>query len=340
MDHRRINGLIAIAVAWSLLGFATPIRAASPIPNRHAPGSFVRPSDIGVRTRSGYQPMVLPGRPWYGRYHAGRAIGPRRRGSHRYPQGRYYGHYGYPVNAWAYYGYGVPYSYGSYWNAPYAYYPVALPAGNLFGLGAGWQGLGVAAQQPGGIAGNRPVAAPAQPVRPVGRGLRQSNATAQERAWRLIEQGDARFAKGDYIQARQRFRSASTAAPDLAEAYFRQGHALMAQGLYSRSAAAYLRGLQLNSDWAQSDFRWEQIYADDQATEKAHRDALVEQVAEHPHDADLLFLLGIRLYFDGQVDRSRPFLRRARQLGGDRPGLDAFLAEPLPAPAADAGQEF
>ncbi len=140
--------------------------------------------------------MVMPGRPGYGGYHSSRAIGPRWRGSYRSPYRHGYGRCGYPVTAWAYSGYGVsylPYTYWSYWDAPYAAWPIApigLPADNLFGP---W-----VAQQPVGLAGNHP--APIASGRPVSRGPRQSNAAARGRAGRLIEQGDARFAKGDYIQ--------------------------------------------------------------------------------------------------------------------------------------------
>lgn len=343
MVNRWTNRLMVSTVLGCLLGIAAPVYAASPVANRHAPGSFVRPADIGVRTRFGYQAMALPGRPWYGAYHASPALGPRWRGDNGYRHRYYDGCYGSPITPWTCYGYGVAYlSYPSwyYWNAPYTFVPPApmmLPAGDLFGPIAARQPLGGAARQPAGGAGN---GRGGLPVRPIGRGVQHSNATARGRAWRLVEQGDARFAKGDYIQARQRYRTAAAAAPDLGEPCFRQGHALTAQGLYTRAVAVYRRGLQHDSGWPQSGFRWHQIYGDDQATEKAHRDALVAQVAEQPHNTDLLFLLGIRLYFDGQVDQARLFFRRAKQLGGDLPELDAFLAEPVAAPAVAAGQEF
>ncbi|MEZ6112238.1 MAG: hypothetical protein R3C99_14635 [Pirellulaceae bacterium] len=58
--------------------------------------------------------------------------------------------------------------------------------------------------------------------------LRQSNATSQARARQWIEQGDRLFAQQRFASALDRYKSAVASAPDMAAAYFREGHAFVA----------------------------------------------------------------------------------------------------------------
>ena len=154
---------------------------------------------------------------------------------------------------------------------------------------------------------------------------RGTNAQALARAGKFLSYGDARFAKQEYLDANDRYREASRSAPQLADAWFRQGFALVAIGRYDAALAAIRRGLKLDPKWAKSDFTLRDLYGPDPMPKDAHRDELAEAAEANPNDADLLLLLGIHLYFDGQAQRAKTFFDRARELGSaDVQLLNAF----------------
>ncbi len=165
------------------------------------------------------------------------------------------------------------------------------------------------------------VAPPAsRPCRPIDVGddapVPPSDARAQLKAWRLIDQGDVEFVARRFAQALSRYRDAATAARDLAEAQFRQGFALIAMGRYADAVKAFEHGLKFDPDWSDSGFRLDDLYGVNKPAKLEHLDALRKAVAAHPHDADLLFLLGVCLYFDGQIDAAALLLRRAANVLG------------------------
>ncbi len=233
-----------------------------------------------------------------------------------------------------YWPYAAAYGGDPYFDQSYfAYPPIAAPAENLFGPLAVQRFMGV-----------DPV--PRQPQAPVAAQQQQqqqqpnfpnaapnsSDSKARARAWRSIDSGDAEFKQKHFAQALTRYRDAQSAARDLADACFREGHALLAVGRYSDAYKTYRRGLVIDADWADSDFRLDQIYGDNKLTKSAHIDALVRAVAQHPHDPELLFLLGVYLYFDGQTARSAEFFQRAALVLGpaNADHLTGFLKHALP----------
>jgi len=148
------------------------------------------------------------------------------------------------------------------------------------------------------------------------------------RAWKFIGFGDAHFADQRYVDALDRYRKAAQAAPQLADAYFRQGLVHAALGRYPSAMKAIRRGLALEPKWPRSGFRLEELYGDDDAAKDAHLEALAQAAEENPHDADLLFLVGVYLQFDGQAERATPFFQRAAQLAGPEAShIQAFLGK-------------
>lgn len=145
-------------------------------------------------------------------------------------------------------------------------------------------------------------------------------------AGKFIGFGDNNFAAQRYNDANQRYKKAAEIAPGLADAYFRQGFALIAMGRYESAVKALKRGLDIEPKWAQYDFRLATLYRDSDMAKRAHLDALAKAATEAPTDVDLLFLVGVFLYFDGQTERAAPFFQRAAQLG-DSPHLKGFLAQ-------------
>jgi tetratricopeptide (TPR) repeat protein len=230
---------------------------------------------------------------------------------------------------------------------PYSIPPVDMSADAQFGPLAvqrfmGVLPAGVAAQQIGGVqqigpqqqAAGQGALQGAPPPRP---NVRPSNAAARDRAWRQIELGDTEFLQREFARALEHYRSAAVAAADLGEAFFRQGHAMMALGLYEPAAKAMRRGLLFDPDWADSDFHLDDLYGDNKPVKNGKLDVLEKAAAAHLQDPALQFLAGVELFFDGQLDRAAPFLRRADTMYGPQASfLQGFLKK---LPAAQAGAQ-
>jgi hypothetical protein len=192
---------------------------------------------------------------------------------------------------------------------------------------------GVAAQQNGLVGGAQQGAAaagPFQPEAPPRPNVRPSNAAARDRAWRQIELGDAEFLQRQFARALDHYRNASAAAADLGEAFFRQGQGMIALGLYDPATKAMRRGLLFDPDWADSDFHLDDLYGDNKPVKEGKLDALEKAAAAHLQDPELQFLAGIELFFDGQLDRAAPFLRRADAMYGPQASLLHGFLKKLP----------
>lgn len=145
--------------------------------------------------------------------------------------------------------------------------------------------------------------------------VRASNADGRARSQRYIVLGDGYFSKQSFSAAYQRYRSAVQSAPDMADGYLREAVVLYALGRYESAVKALRRGLELDPDWPTKGFRLDTLYTDNAVAKTAHLEALAQAAARGPSE-DLLFLLGVMLFCDGQKDRSRPFFERARELAG------------------------
>ena len=77
-----------------------------------------------------------------------------------------------------------------------------------------------------------------EPPEPNPADQRATNAQATALGQKFIGYGDAWFAKGKYFDANARYRDAARTAPQLADAYFRQGFALAALGKYDAAVKA------------------------------------------------------------------------------------------------------
>jgi hypothetical protein len=187
------------------------------------------------------------------------------------------------------------------------------------------------------VAANNP-APPADPP-PEPAAPKTTNPEHKARAGRYLGFGDAAFAKQKYLGALERYKTATLIAPDVAESYFRQGFAQAALAHYDRAAEAFRRGLRVRSDWSASPFTLDDLYDGAALAKTGHLESLAAAVDVNAFDADLLLVLGMHLYFDGQADRATVFFSRSDQLGGNADGLlDTFLGKPRPAAAPGAQQ--
>lgn len=222
-----------------------------------------------------------------------------------------------------------PYNYGYYGDNPFAYPYVLGTDSGYFGpyvappiITSGEAQFGPQAVQRfmGVNPGQQQAAQPAPVPRPQA-GIAEAapphaDNRARLKAWRLIDDGDAEFKERRFAQALTRYRDAAAAARDLAEAQFRQGFALAAIARYSDAAKAFIRGLQLDPDWPDSDFKLDELYGANKALEKEHIDALEKALSAHPHDADVLFVLGVYLFFGDQRAAAAPIFQRAQTVVG------------------------
>ncbi len=235
---------------------------------------------------------------------------------------------------WSGYGYGPnygPFGYGGWLP------PVVLPAETLYGPQAVTRFVGFdpppeilaninlapvapAAPQQGGFG----QLAPGNVVPPDRPKVRASNDESRAQVRKYIGFGDEHFRKQRFADSVQRYRSAIDAAPDVADAYFRQALALAAMGRYETAVKAIERGLDVAPDWPRSGFRLDTLYGDNQLAKTAHLEALAKTAAADPNDPNLMFLLGVYLYCDGQPERSRPFFLRGARLGPGRPLCGRF----------------
>lgn len=229
--------------------------------------------------------------------------------------------YGYdPYSVYAFpYAYPPPY-YG-YWSGA----PLHVPAEELYGPEPVKRLMGIPpAFRPdvhlNAVPENN-IDAPAEPVVP-----RASNARSVALGRRFIEFGDAQFLDQKYTTAYLRYKEAVKAAPLLADAWFRQGFALVASGRYEWAARALKRGLELDPKWPRAGFRIDLLYGDNRMARQAHLDALAQAALDDPEDPDLLFLMGVMLHCDGEAQRASPFFQRAMELAGaEIAHLKAFL---------------
>jgi hypothetical protein len=228
----------------------------------------------------------------------------------------------------------------SYWSdspwlvypPPYWYYyppPLYLPAETFYGPQAMKRFMGVQDAASGWtrtVAASAATAAPGAVLEEKKAPLpRAANPETRGLAWRFISFGDMHFSNEKFGEAYQRYRKAAEIVPELAEAYFRQGFALLGCGRYEMAAKAFKRGVGLDPAWPRSGFRLNELYNANQRAKAAHLEALAAASEKDPNNGDLLFLLGISLFFDGQRDRSTPFFERAAQLAGQGDHLKGFL---------------
>ncbi|MBI3462645.1 MAG: tetratricopeptide repeat protein [Planctomycetes bacterium] len=237
-----------------------------------------------------------------------------------------WGYSGYPYDPYGYPGYFPPYyldpGYGQPLG-PYVLPPATLPAETLYGPQRQWQFLGVPQTQPSRTVIIAPPSADGLADRAR---VQPTNAEARARAGRFLDAGDEQFGNQRYYESLQRYKQAAQAAFDLADCYFRQGQAMIALGKYDQAAKAFRRGLELDPAWPRSGFRLDGLYGQNHAAQEAHLDALAKAAEDSPRDSDLLFLVGVQLYFGGQPDRSQQFFLRAATLAGPQSQhIDGFL---------------
>ncbi|QGJ71844.1 Hypothetical protein PBC10988_35560 [Planctomycetales bacterium 10988] len=161
------------------------------------------------------------------------------------------------------------------------------------------------------------------------------------RAQEWIALGDEKFHDQLFAEAIEAYRKAVIAVPQLAEAQFRYAFALAKIKRFDRAASVFRHGLTLDPTWPAGNFDIDQLYEENQVAKEAVLDSFALELEKSPENEDLMFLLGLHLYFDEQRIRSEPFFREAARLAEEPEYLNGFLQviaaqkqQPRPQPAA------
>ncbi|MGY8769297.1 MAG: hypothetical protein ACKVH8_12840 [Pirellulales bacterium] len=165
---------------------------------------------------------------------------------------------------------------------------------------------------------------------------RTSNAEALERARKFIEYGDNLFKQQRVQEALGRYKSAESAAPDLAEAHFRKAIAYLATNRSDNAISSIKRGIILDPGYVKSGFKLTDLYQATSLAKSAMLDTLARRALDDPQNADHMFLVGVVIYFDGQENTAEKYFARAANLSqaADLSHIAAFMPSVTTIPAA------
>ena len=188
--------------------------------------------------------------------------------------------------------------------------------------------------------------------------IKPSTAEAQAVSVRLQHAGDLQFQQLKFSNAASDYQDALMAAQDRSEPYFRLALAKAAIFQFDDAVLNLKLGLQLDPDWPRTGPQLIELFGEHNLLRKKQfKQQLLGWVQEDIRDPERLFLLGVVLHMDNDVDRAAEILEAAARLGGMKQHLHAFLiasaddaqavnlqggqqpveAAPPPAPGEDVG---
>jgi hypothetical protein len=157
---------------------------------------------------------------------------------------------------------------------------------------------------------------------------RISTSEGRRKAERLIREGDELFRAQNFHSALQKYKLAASDAPDLPEALWRKGHALVATHNYEQATTAFKRAIALTEDLSRDGFRLDDLYAGAAMTKGVHLESLAEWALSKKQSSDPYFLLGLFFTYDGQMTRAERFFQKASDLAGISGGHIAVFLDP------------
>jgi hypothetical protein len=137
----------------------------------------------------------------------------------------------------------------------------------------------------------------------------------RKEAQRLVQQGRAAFAAGEYGRAARLFAGAAEKDPDLPFPRYWQAQAEIAAGRYAEAFAALRLGLQRHPQ-AGAHFDPKEPYGSQPRKYADHLAALRRAVADQPQEPALTYLLAWQLWLAGEKAEARRWWERSQTLGG------------------------
>ncbi|QDT48774.1 Tetratricopeptide repeat protein [Symmachiella dynata] len=172
---------------------------------------------------------------------------------------------------------------------------------------------------------------------PVVVAVKKSNGAAKQRSLHQQGLGDVAFLQQKYSKAYSHYRSATKVAPDLTDNYFRMAWALVAMGHEASAVREIKRGLRLDPYWPLTGVSLDERFG---PQNEIGKDAVLlktaQWVREDIRDPDRLFLMGVLLHFNDDIDRALKFFETASQLAGAPQYVQLFLHPQTPPQDADA----
>jgi tetratricopeptide (TPR) repeat protein len=168
--------------------------------------------------------------------------------------------------------------------------------------------------------------------------VRIANPEQRRKAEESLAVGDVLFREQKFHSALQRYKLASQLAPNMAETYWRQGHALIATANYELAGGAFRRALALDPETGRGAFTLDELYGGAAMAKASHLESLAGWALARGDASEPYFLMGVQLYYNGQQERANRFFTRASELAGPAGGYIALFAPatPRPVPPADA----
>ena len=163
--------------------------------------------------------------------------------------------------------------------------------------------------------------------------VRWSNAETRRKAEQYLAAGDLLFREQQFHSALQRYKLAAQTAPDMAEAYWRQGHALIATANFELASGAFKRAVALDGDVSRGGFKLDELYGAAAMAKAAHMESLAGWALARTTSSDSYFLMGVQLHYDGQADRAARYFGRAAELAGVGGGHIAVFSPAATTPA-------
>lgn len=157
---------------------------------------------------------------------------------------------------------------------------------------------------------------PASEIRRRVNELRSSTPSSRDRADRTLAQADRYFADSEFGRASARYRQALVQAPDYSKTLFRLGHAYVATHDYDLALNYFLMALEVEASSARPGFSLEDMYRGNKLTKDSHLEDLSDAALRQPEDGGLVMLVGLTLFYDGQMARAQEFFRRASEMPG------------------------
>jgi hypothetical protein len=85
------------------------------------------------------------------------------------------------------------------------------------------------------------------------------------------------------------------------------------------------RGLSVQTNWPDSDFRLALLYGDNPAALAAMFEAIARAIEARPDDINAQYVAGVQLFFDGRQEQARKWFERARKLGEAASNIEPYL---------------
>jgi hypothetical protein len=173
--------------------------------------------------------------------------------------------------------------------------------------------------------GNRDQARMALPNAPKPNPIRENPMVSHAR---MVREGRAAFANGEYGRAADWFQRAIAVAPVVADGHLLLAQAWIALGKYVDAAAEIHRGVQLDRTWPTTGSPIRELYGPRQVDFDRHSQQLADAADAFPDDAALQFVLAYVHWFDGQRLRAQRIFESLRNRVANPDVVELFLGTP------------